>query len=122
MTEQELSLIAAKVVNDTKFWIGLVGAIGAIVGSLLTLFGNIALEWCRGRKKRQSDDARQKILKNMLEDPEYQWRDISTLASVVGCNEEQTKDHLIAIAARGSENDNGKWGLISKHPLSNIRD
>ena len=46
---------------------------------------------------------------------------LSTLAAVVGCPEELTKNHLIAICARGSEKNDGKWGLISRHPLSEIR-
>lgn len=120
MTDQELSLIATKIVNDTKFWIGLVGVIGAIVGSVLTLAGNFALEWFKGLKQKLIDDARQKLLKEMLEDQSFNWRDLSTLAAVVGCDEEQTKSHLIAIGARGSEKKDGKWGLISRHPLSEI--
>jgi hypothetical protein len=120
MTEQELSLIAAKIVNDTKFWVALVGVIGAIVGSLLTLAGNLALEWFRARKQKRIDDTRQKILKEMLEDQAFEWRNLSTLAAVVGCDEEQTKNLLIAIGARGSEKNDGKWGLISRHPLSEI--
>ena len=121
MTEQELSLIATKVVNDSKFWIAWVGVIGAIVGSVLTIAGNFAMEWFRGRKQGAIDDARQKILKEMLEDQAFQWRNLSTLAAVVGCDEEQTKNHLIAIGPRGSEKNDGKWGLISRHPLSEIQ-
>jgi hypothetical protein len=66
MTEQELSLIAAKVVDDTQFWIGLVGVVGAIVGSVLTLAGNFALEWFKSREQRKIDHTRQKILKKCL--------------------------------------------------------
>jgi hypothetical protein len=120
MTEQEQSLLAAKVVNDSKFWIALVGVIGAIVGSALTLVGNFALEWFKGRNQRIIDNARQKVLKEMLEDQAFQWRNLSILAAVVGCDEEQTKYHLIAIGARGSERNDGKWGLISRHPISEI--
>jgi hypothetical protein len=56
----------------------------------------------------------------MLNDEAFQWRNLSTLAAVIGCDEEQTKNYLIAISARGSENNDGKWGLISRHPLSEI--
>lgn len=121
MTEQEISLLAGKVVSDTKFWIALVGVIGAIVGSVLTLVGNFALEWLKGRNQKKIDDTRQKLLEEMLQDKAFQWRKLSTLAAVVGCDEEQTKNHLIAIGARGSENNDGKWGLISRNPLSEIR-
>lgn len=120
MTEQEMSLIVTNVVNDTKFWVTLVGIIGAVVGSFITLVGNFAIECFKGRKQKNIDNARQKLLKKMLEDKAFQWRNLSTLASVVGCDEEQTKNHLIAIGARGSEKNDGKWGLISLHPLSEI--
>jgi hypothetical protein len=120
MTEQEISLIATKVVNDTKFWTALIGVIGAIVGSFLTIIGNFAMEYFKGRNQKQIDDARQNLLKEMLEDQAFQWRNLSTLAAVIGCDEEQTKNYLIAIKARGSEKNDGKWGLISRHPLSEI--
>lgn len=120
MTEQEISLLAAKIVGDTKFWIALVGVIGAIAGSLLTLVGSFALEWLKRKPQRDIDYARQKLLLQMLSDKAFQWRNISTLAAVIGCDEEQTKHHLIAIGARGSEKTDGKWGLISRHPLSDI--
>jgi hypothetical protein len=121
MTELEISQIAAKVVSDSKFWIGLVGVIGAIVGSILTILGNFALEWFKNRNQKNIDESRQKILNEMLEDTSFEWRSISTLAAVIGCDEESTKHHLIAIKARGSEKNDGKWGLISRHPLKDIR-
>ena len=121
MTEIEISLLAAKVVSDTKFWIACVGVIGAIVGSLLTLIGSFALEWFKNKPQRDIDRVRQKLLLKMLEDKEFGWRTLSTLAAVIGCDEEQTKNHLIAIGARGSEKGDGKWGLISLHPLSEIQ-
>ena len=121
MTEQEISMIATKVVSDSKFWIGLVGVFGAIIGSILTIFGNLALEWFKNRSQKKLDKFRQRILKKMLEDESYKWRNLSTLSAVIGCDEETTKNHLIAIGARGSENNNGKWGLISLHPLEDIR-
>lgn len=120
MTEAEISLLAAKIVGDTKFWIALVGVVGAIAGSLLTLFGSFALEWFKRKPQRDIDCARQKLLRQILDDKAFQWRSLSTLAAVIGCDEEQTKTHLIAIGARGSEKGDGKWGLISRHPLSEI--
>ena len=120
MTELEISQIAAKVVSDSKFWIGLIGVIGAIVGSILTILGNFALEWFKNRSQKNIDESRQKILKEMLGDTSFEWRSISTLAAVIGCDEESTKHHLIVIKARGSEKNDGKWGLISRHPLKDI--
>jgi hypothetical protein len=120
MTEQEIFQIASAVVSDTKFWIGLVGVIGAIVGSVLTILGNFAFEWFKNRGARKINDSRQAILKEMLESENFQWRNLSTLAAVIGCDEETTKNHLITIGARGSEKNDGKWGLVSKHPISKI--
>ncbi|CAM3155654.1 TPA: hypothetical protein KD885_004733 [Vibrio parahaemolyticus] len=120
MTEQEISQIAAKVVSDSKFWIALIGIIGAVIGSILTIVGNLVIEWFKARNERNIAKARQDILKNMLSDPKFEWRNISTLAAVIGCDEESTKNHLIAINARGSEKNDGKWGLISRHPLKDI--
>ena len=121
MTEQEIAQIASKVVGDTKFWIGLVGVLGAIVGSALTIFGNFALEWFKNRTQKKLDDSRQKILKEMLEEQAFEWRNLNTLASVIGCNEETTKNHLISIDARGSEKNDGMWGLIARHPIKDIK-
>lgn len=121
MSEQEISQIASKVISDSKFWIGLIGVIGAIVGSLLTILGNFALEWFKSKSQRTLDKSRQDLLKEMLSDPSYEWRNLSTLSAVIGCDEETTKHHLISIGARGSEKNDGKWGLISKHPLKDIK-
>lgn len=120
MTDHEISQIAIKVANDTKFWTGLIGVIGAVVGSVLTIFGNFTVERFKERRQKKVDDAREKILKTMLEDHAFEWRKLSTLAAVVGCNEETAKNHLIAIGARGSEKNDGTWGLITRHPLSEI--
>ncbi len=57
----------------------------------------------------------------MLEEQAFEWRNLSTLAAVIGCNEETTKNHLISIDARGSEKNDGKWGLISRHPIKDIK-
>ena len=120
MTEQEISQIATKVINDSKFWIGLIGVFGAIIGSVSTIIGNFALEWFKNRNQKKLETSRQKILKEMLQDESFEWRNLSTLAAVIGCDEKTTKHHLIAIGARGSEKNDGKWGLISRHPLKDI--
>lgn len=104
--------------SDTGILIGTIAAIGVFVGALTNVLGSLLLEWHRGKESKKSDKLRQKILKKMLEDPRFEWRKLSTLAAVVGCTEEQAKDHLVAISARGSETNEGQWGLISRNPLS----
>jgi len=91
MTEQEISQIATQVVRDTNFWIGVIGVFGAIVGSILTILGNFALEWFKGRSQKKLDASRQMILKKMLEDKSFEWRNLSTLAAVIGCDEKRVK-------------------------------
>ena len=71
MTEAEISQIASKVVSDTQFWIAFVGVVGAIVGSLLTIFGNIIVEFLKNKNERKIDKKRQEILKSMLEDAAF---------------------------------------------------
>ena len=62
----------------------------------------------------------QYLLKKMLISEKYEWRNLSTLFSVIGCDDENTKNHLTAIGARGSEKNDGKWGMISRHSLEEI--
>jgi hypothetical protein len=106
--------------SDIQVEVALIGMGGVVAGAIFTMLGNFALEWFRTRGSRKLAAEREKLLKNMLNHPIYSWRQIKTLAAVIGCDEEQTKEHLIAIGARGSEKDDGKWGLLSRHPLNEI--
>jgi len=111
--------ISTQVVSDTKFWIAIIGIIGGIVGSLLTLSGNIFLHNLKEKPKKELDKKRKTILKTMLEDERFseKWRNINTLSAVIGASKEETKRLLVEIEARGSEKADGKWGLIKYHPL-----
>ncbi|TWI72215.1 hypothetical protein LZ24_01621 [Desulfobotulus alkaliphilus] len=111
--------IAKQVVADTRFWIALIGLLGGIVGALLTLFGNVVLHWLKEKPKRGLDKKREAILAEMLDDNRFpeKWRNLSTLSAVIGAGDEETKRLLVEIGARGSENADGKWGLIKNHPF-----
>ena len=111
--------IAQKVVADTAFWVAIIGLVGAVIGSLLTLAGNFLLHWFQDRPRRILDNGRKKLLKIMLDDTRFpnQWRRLSTLSRVIGADEETTKRLLIEVGARGSEKDDGFWGLITHHPF-----
>lgn len=111
--------IATQVVADTRFWIALVGLVGAIVGAFITLVGNLFLHWLKENPKKNLDKKRRKILEEMLDDSRFteRWRKLNTLSAVIGANEEETKRLLFEIGARGSENADGKWGLIKNHPF-----
>jgi hypothetical protein len=123
MNDQELAHeIANSVVRDTQFWIAVVGILGVVVGSLATIAGNVLLNWLKGRKQKSLDKARKELLRQMLTAKD--WRNLSTLSRVIGADGDETKRLLIATDARGSElpkdNNEEAWGLISKHPLSEI--
>lgn len=120
MNATETSQLASMVTHDIRTWVAFIGVLGAIVGSAVTIVGNFAFEWFRTREDRKLTDDRKELLKKMLNHPDHTWRKIETLSAVIGCDEERTKGYLIAIGARGSEKNDGKWGLISKHPLKSI--
>lgn len=114
--------IAQKVVADTGFWVAIIGLIGAVIGSVLTLAGNLLVHWFQDRPRRTLDNGRKVLLKTMLEDNRFpdRWRHLSTLSRVIGADEETTKRLLIEVGARGSEKDDDLWGLITHHPFSEI--
>ena len=114
------SEIAAKVVADTSFWIAVVALAGVVIGALITVGGNVLLHWMQDRPRRELDAARKKILTKMLSDPRFpeRWRKITTLSRVIGADAETAKRLLIDVGARGSERDDGLWGLIEHHPLN----
>lgn len=120
MDESQLAAtISEKVVSDTKFWIAIIGLIGAIIGSLLTLGGNLLLHWLKGKPQKELDKQRVGILKEMLDDDRFpeKWRNLTTMAAVIGADESETKRLLIKAKARGSEKADDKWGLIKNHPF-----
>jgi len=123
MNGEELARqIANQVLRDTQFWIALVGLIGAVVGGVLTITGNLFLHWLQDRKQNSLDEVRKRLLREMLNARD--WRKLSTLFRVIGADPDTTKRLLIQIGARGSEkqrqDDEEVWGLISKHPLDKI--
>ena len=123
MNENELALkIAGQVVKDTQFWIALIGIIGAVIGAILTLIGNFGLYLLKEKPKKTLDSIRKILLIEMLDDNRFteRWRCLSTLSSVIGENDEETKRLLIEVGARGSEKNDGKWSLTKNHPLSEI--
>ncbi len=111
--------IAQKVVADTQFWVALVGLLGAIVGSLLTIAGQLLLHYLQDRPRHRLDAARKELLKTMLEDERFlnKWRQFTTLSHVLGADDETTKRLLIEVGARASEKEDGLWGLIKYHPF-----
>ncbi|MDO9418224.1 hypothetical protein [Pararhizobium sp.] len=100
MNESQLATeIATKVVSDTKFWIALIGLAGAVIGSLLTIGGNLLLHWLSEKPQNDLDKNRIAMLKTMLDDDRFpeKWRKLSTLSAVIGANEENTKGYFLKL-------------------------
>lgn len=100
--------------------------IWVVIGSLLGLLGSIGTTWLTARLERQSkfpkyDEAVQKLLTEML-NGEHKWRRLDTLANVTGLSEQDAKDYLIELGARGSTKNGKLWGLTSRNPLTRIDD
>jgi len=114
--------VAQQVVSDTKFWIAVIGIIGGIVGSLFTLAGNVLLHWLKNRPQKKLDEMRKQLLIQMLDDDRFpqKWRSLATISAVVGADENETKRLLIEAGARGSEKNDGKWGLLKLIIGSNL--
>jgi hypothetical protein len=95
-----------------------------VVGSLATIAGNVLLNWLQGRKEKALDEARKKLLREML--MERDWRNLSTLSRVIGADYDETRRLLIAISARGQNflrmimrrlGDN----ILSQNPITSYR-
>jgi hypothetical protein len=111
--------IASKVAADTSLWIAVVGFLGVLVGAIVTVAGNLLLHWVQSRRRTALDAKRTKLLQRMLRDDRFNdhWRRLDTLSRVIGTDLESTKHLLIELGARGSEKDDGLWGLLEYHPL-----
>lgn len=126
MSEQDLSAlaasIAAQVAVATSLRVAVVGLIGVVAGALITVGGTVLRDCLQDRHRRRLDRERKKMLLTMLRDERLpgRWRSISTMSRVVGADEEATKRLLIEVGARGSEKDDGLWGLIEYHPFDRV--
>lgn len=111
-----------RIALNMSFWIAFIGLIGVVVGSVITVLGNLLLHWLKYRPQQNLDIRRRTILKQMLQDERFddRWRKLSTLSGVIGADEETTKRLLIEVEARASEKEDGLWGLIEYHPFNKI--
>lgn len=96
-----------------------------LLGTALGTLGSLGTTWLQSHLSRKSahpkfDKAVEKLLKQMLSG-DYNWRKLETLANVTGLSQQEVKEYLIELKARGSEIDPDRWGLISRNPLSDIR-
>jgi hypothetical protein len=100
--------------------IALIGILGAIVGSVATIAGNVVMHFLEKRAARKREEPQRKMLEEMLNRADFDyWRKLDTMMRVIGADESTTKRLLIEIHARGSETEDGKWALMEKHPILN---
>ena len=97
--------------------IALIGVAGAVIGSAATMAGSILLHCMKERAAAKRDEPRKKLLLEMLGNPEHQWRKFETLMHVIGADEKTTRNLLLAVGARASEDGQPLWGLVSRNPL-----
>lgn len=102
---------------DESIVVALIGVSGAVIGSIATVIASFASNWFQFRRSRKEDEPRKNLLREMLNHPDYPWRELSTLMHVIGSDEATTKRLLLELAARASENGKPLWGLISRNPL-----
>ena len=97
--------------------IALVAAGGVVAGSIISTVGQIGLACYRDWRRSKGDEPRRKLLRAMLNDTKYEWRELDTLCHVIGSDSESAKRLLLEVGARASENKKDLWGYISRQPL-----
>jgi hypothetical protein len=97
--------------------VALIGVAGAVVGSVATIAGSVALHCLRERATAKRNKPAKELLLAMLTDTEYEWRRLDTLMHVIGADEKTTKRLLLEIGGRASEDGAPLWGLKERHPL-----
>src|SRR6266700_2165708 len=99
------------VVANTEHFTAIIGLVGVVLGSILTIFGNVLAQCLKQWSLAKKDKHRKKLLLEMLEDKRFpdHWRKLETLMHVIGANEETTKRLLLELEARGSEDQQELW-------------
>ena len=93
------------------------GFVGSVIGAVATVVGFLVQDAIAEHRVRRRDAPRRKIIRQMLEDPAYEWRDLETISRVIGTDRSEAARLLIAEGARGSEEGNDVWALLSRKPL-----
>ena len=101
---------------------GLIGGVLGVIGTLISsYYGPRKIEeWREQRSEERTNGPRKKLLRQLLEDPEFDdGRTLETLSRVTGTTDEECRRLLIEIGARGVKLKSGVegWVLISRKPL-----
>lgn len=102
-----------------KIEVAIIGFVGVLAGSILSVAGQIVMHWLQTGKQNKIDDYRKDLLKRMLGHPDHTWRTFPRLMHVIGADEETTKRLLLELGARASEDGQNLWGLVSRNPFQN---
>ena len=95
-------------------WAAIIGLVGVVLGSAVSE----ARHWRKDRAVRRLEDTQKSRLREMLEDPEHEFRKLSTLAHTIGADEVHTKRLLIELGARASTDGQPLWKLDPVTPAS----
>jgi hypothetical protein len=103
MVDQQVTQeIALKIASDAQFWAAVVGFLGVVVGSTLSIVGNLIFHWYQNRKADSLDNLRKNLLRQMLDNSKFpEGRSLETLSRVTGAEPEECRRLLIEIGARG---------------------
>ena len=122
VTDLLAAIIESNVAAEANRQIAIIGFAGVAVGALIGVGGTLLLHWMQSRPTQKLDKQRGALLIVMLNDDRFpnHWRHISTLSRVIGASQATTTRLLIQIGARGSEKNDGMWGLLKHHPLNQV--
>jgi hypothetical protein len=85
------------------------------VSAILELLGKVA-DAVKAVPALRRNRNRKATLRRELEHPDFRWRSISRLARAIGASEQETRDLLNELGARGGTGKDGEevWGLRSR--------
>ncbi|HCU2042269.1 TPA: hypothetical protein OUI29_001922 [Pseudomonas aeruginosa] len=102
LDQQTAQEVALKMASDAQFWAALIGFIGVIIGSILSIAGNLLFYWYQNRRTNSLDNLRKNLLRQMLDNSKLpEGRSLETLSRVTGAEPEECRRLLIEIGARG---------------------
>lgn len=112
MTDTQVTQeIALKLISDTQFWAAMIGLFGVVVGSGLSIAGNLIFHWYQNRRANSLDNLRKTLLREMLSNENFkEGRSLATLSRVTGAEPEECRRLLIEIGARGFTLARGEEG------------
>ncbi|BGD83671.1 TPA: hypothetical protein ACGJ7L_003787 [Pseudomonas aeruginosa] len=121
LDQQTAQEVALKMASDAQFWAALIGFIGVIIGSILSIAGNLLFYWYQNRRTNSLDNLRKNLLRQMLDNSKFpEGRSLETLSRVTGAEPEECRRLLIEIGARGFTLARGGegWTYVKKRQWS----